>query len=85
MGRARARPGPAPCVGAAGGDLCVAPASYGGACKRVQSFLSKSDAEKQELAVECKAPWPCQDDCAQGHDYSELCILFYLNCEEVLT
>lgn len=58
---------------AAGGDLCVAPASYGGACKRVQSFLSKSGAEKQELAVECKAPWPCQDDCAQGRDYSELC------------
>ena len=36
---------------------CMHKATSKGACKRVQSFMSKSDAEKQELAVECKAPW----------------------------
>ena len=28
-----------------------------GACKRVQSFKSKTIAEKQQLAEDCKAPW----------------------------
>jgi len=52
--------------------FCAAPASYGGACKTMQSFVSKSITEKQQLAEECKAPWPC-DDCAEGRDYSQLC------------
>lgn len=57
----------------AGNSQCVAPAAYGGACKRVQSFDSLSVAEKQQIADECKAPWPCADDCSEGRDYSELC------------
>jgi len=54
------------------GDQCSAPASYGGACRTMQSFVGKSVVEKQRLAEECKAPWPC-DDCADGRDYSQLC------------
>jgi len=55
-----------------GEDQCRAPASYGGACRTMQSFVGKSVAEKQQLAEECKAPWPC-DDCAEGRDYVQLC------------
>lgn len=57
----------------AGNSQCVAPAAYGGACKRVQVFVGKTVAEKQQIAEECKSPWPCQDDCLEGRDYSELC------------
>lgn len=56
-----------------GNAQCVAPAAYGGACKRVQSFEGKSIGEKQQIAEDCKAPWPCNDDCAEGRDYTELC------------
>jgi len=55
-----------------GEDQCAAPTSYGGACKTMQSFVGKSAADKQQLAEQCKAPWPC-DDCAEGRDYSPLC------------
>jgi CPW-WPC domain-containing protein len=57
----------------AGQDQCIAPAAYGGACKTVSSFSGMTLAEKQQIAEECKAPWPCIDGCADGHDYSELC------------
>lgn len=54
-------------------DLCAAPASYGGACKTLQTFAGKTVSEKQQIADECKAPWPCQDDCHMGHEYSDAC------------
>lgn len=57
----------------AGSDQCAAPPSYGGACKTAQSFIGKSAAEKKQIADECKAPWPCKDECHDGRDYSELC------------
>lgn len=57
----------------AGNSQCVAPAAYGGACKRVRSFAELSAVEKQKIAEECKSPWPCEDDCPEGRDYSELC------------
>lgn len=56
-----------------GDGQCAAPSSYGGSCKKVQSFDSLTTAEKQQIAEECKAPWPCEDACSEGHDYSELC------------
>lgn len=52
---------------------CAAPSSYGGACKKIQSFHGMSVAEKQQVAEDCKAPWPCEDECQDGHDYGELC------------
>jgi len=54
-------------------ELCTAPASYGGACKTMQTFTGKTVAEKQQIVDECKAPWPCEDDCHMGHDYSDVC------------
>lgn len=56
-----------------GSDQCIAPAGYGGACKKVQTFVGKTAAEKQRIAEECKAPWPCVDACLQGRDYDNLC------------
>lgn len=52
---------------------CAAPSSYGGACKKVQSFRGMTVAEKQQVAEDCKAPWPCEDTCQEGRDYAELC------------
>jgi len=54
-------------------DLCIAPVSYGGACKKTQSFVGKSIAEKQQIAEDCLAPWPCNDNCIEGRDYSDVC------------
>lgn len=56
-----------------GNGQCVAPASYGGACKRVRSFTGLSIAAKQQIAEECKSPWPCDDSCPEGHNYDEAC------------
>lgn len=56
-----------------GDGQCAAPTSYGGSCKKVQSFNALSAAARQRTAEECKAPWPCEDACSGGHDYSELC------------
>jgi len=56
-----------------GDDQCVAHASYGGACRKLQSFAGKNVAEKQAFAEDCKSPWPCEDACAEGRDYSDLC------------
>lgn len=53
--------------------MCIAPASYGGACKKMQSFSGTNIAEKQQLAEDCQSPWPCNDDCSEGRDYSDLC------------
>lgn len=56
-----------------GAGMCLAPPSYGGACKKSQSFAGHGISQKQQFADACKAPWPCQDDCAEGRDYSTLC------------
>lgn len=57
-----------------GVDQCVAPAAYGGACAKHMSMMdTKTTPEKREIAEDCKAPWPCEDECADGRDYSELC------------
>lgn len=34
-----------------------------------------STAQKQQIAEDCKAPWPCADSCSEGHDYSAVCPL----------
>lgn len=56
-----------------GDGQCAAPSSYGGSCKKVLSFSGMPAAQKQQMAEECKAPWPCEDSCSGGHDYSALC------------
>lgn len=56
-----------------GDGQCAAPASYGGACKKVQTFSGMSSMQKQQVAEDCKAPWPCADACEGGHDYSVAC------------
>ena len=38
------------------GASCLAPAGYGGACERAQSFVGSTDAEKSKFAIDCKAP-----------------------------
>merc|ERR1712232_1520974 len=43
--------------------------AYGGACKYLQSFGSSTMFEKYKFADSCKAPWPCEDSCTEGHDY----------------
>jgi len=55
------------------GSTCVAPESYGGACQRLQSFVKSTVLEKSKFAADCKAPWPCQDQCSEGRSYSETC------------
>lgn len=55
------------------GGQCAAPSSYGGSCKKVLSFSGMSAAQKQQMSEDCKAPWPCEDSCPAGHDYSALC------------
>jgi len=50
---------------------CGAPASYRGACRRVESFTSAD--EKRNFAEKCNAPWPCIDECPNGHDYLMNC------------
>merc|ERR1711937_485067 len=29
--------------------------------------------EKSKFAIDCKAPWPYEDECPAGHDYSHPC------------
>lgn len=57
----------------ASGSTCSAPAGYGGACQRFQSFAESTDLGKSKFAADCKAPWPCQDECDAGRDYAQLC------------
>lgn len=56
-----------------GDGHCAAPSSYGGSCKKVQSFRGMTTVQKEQVAEECKAPWPCMDACPGGRDYSMTC------------
>lgn len=51
---------------------CLAPSGYEntGGCKCVQSFASASVMDKYKFASTCNAPWPCEDACGEGHDYT---------------
>lgn len=50
---------------------CIAPASYKGPCARADDF--QSVAAKRHFAEKCHAPWPCEDECPSGRDYSATC------------
>lgn len=56
-----------------GEQVCEAPIFYKGPCKRAQSLAHMSTAGKKRFAATCKAPWPCEDSCNEGHDYHVPC------------
>lgn len=56
-----------------GAGSCAAPSSYKGPCAHAQSFVGKSVNDKRAFVEDCNAPWPCQDECSAGRDYSSPC------------
>ena len=51
-----------------------------GPCGAVQSLVTSTTADKHRFAIACKAPWPCEDHCAAGHNY-DVCPEGYLLLE----
>jgi len=56
---------------------CAAPATYVGACEKMQAFISSSVAAKMEAEIACGVCWPCArgggDDATCARDWSRPC------------
>lgn len=51
------------------GNQCLAPSSYAGGCAHIFNPLGVTTKGKASFAKTCTAPWPCKDECEEGHDY----------------